>query len=293
MNLVLFLLIAAVSLSPTQAQTVSSTTIDLEQIKQINDNNNTFIQFVDKKGRVIKNVNVGTSETTTKIPSRKEFNPTKLRLPISTKTISIIELMRKEDERDIILLRRELKEPFIRHNGKFVVIEENVYYFIEYDNANDSERADSPTELQMLTTIYDISGNKIFELTQKEGYRATVSNTGNFFLISLGEYGPWRLVTKSKKALAEFPGSISYICFSKTDKYIFVVQFDPEKDTEMAILNIVDTSQVGRPPLKIRVPWSMFSANESPVIDEENRTLTVQHAWEPATREAKVDSIRF
>jgi len=261
------------------------------RIEQVVERGHRVIRFVDKTGKKLKELPVDSKDTVVRVRKDKGFRPGDFKVKISTQLAQDIEDMRKGSKRDIALIRKESKEARVVRDNQYLVLEESVSNFLEYADADDSERAESAAESSLLTHVYDREGNKILELSGDEGCQPVVSNTGHFFVVTVGEYAGAKILNRNREVLAEFDATVGPVFFSMNDKYILAVKYNPSSKTGLSTLTVFDTKE--NKFSEVTIPWGVFAADEIPEIDETGRKLIMRHAWDPATKAAKVDTIQF
>lgn len=262
-------------------------------IEDVTENGHRMLRFFDKDGKKAKDIPFESKDVSLRVQKGKPFTPAAYKIKMSTQLAQDIGDMCKVSDRDVALIRKESKEANFVRDGKFLVTEESVSDFLEPADADDSERAESPAEFSQISRVYDRAGNLILELPREEGWQPVVSNTGQYFVVTVGEYQKSKILNRSRNVLAEFDGSFGPVLFSRTDRYILLVQYRPEDRTGTAFISVFDTNTNKLGLKKIPVPWSVFASNETPEIQEDTRTLIVRHAWDPGTKAAKVDKVQF
>ena len=272
---------------------IAQTAKSKQRIEEVFENNHKLIRFYGKDGRKTKDINLKQKETKIRISKAKDFNPSGFKIKISSVVIAVIEENRKSYGRDISFTRQESRTAHPNQNGRFFAVDSSYLDFVEFADARDGELSGDPVETDRVTAIYEQYGTKIFELNRSDGWQPIVSNTGQFFVVIFGENEKTRIINRNKEVLAEFNGVVRPVFFSENDKYILLVYFNPNDETGTATLSVFDTTKNKLELKKIILPWSTFAANESPEIYEDTRTMIIRHAWEPATKEAKVDTIQF
>ena len=262
-----------------------------EHIERLFDKDHEVIRFIDKDGKKTKEINLQAKETRIRI-GKTEFIDQK-KLGISPKVLTEIEEIRKSHGRDIVFSRQESREARFSQNEKFVIVDDLYLDFIELADARDAELSGDPVETGGQVSIYGIDGNKIFEISKNEGMRPIISNTGQYIVMLSNEEKKNKIYKTDKKILAEFDGPTGPLFFSQNDRYVLLVHFSPDDGTGMATLSVYDTAKNKLEFKKIALPWSTFSSNETPDIQENTRTMIIRHEWDPAREAARTDSIRF
>lgn len=263
------------------------------RIERVKEKDDEIIRFFDKDGKKTREVRLGERTHKVRINKSKRFNRASLKVNVSKKVADIIESARKESGRDIELHRQESHWSSMSGDGNFVSVIDNYADYIEVADARDDERSEGATEIASTTTIYDLAGNKILELSKDEGWQPVVSNTGQFFVVTLGEYEKSRLIAQDKRVLAEFDGVVAPVFFSMNDRYALLLHFDPQADSKNALLTVYDTLADKLESKKLSIPWRIFSSNETPEINEETRTIIIRHKWDSIKKTSEVDTVHF
>ena len=260
-------------------------------IERLFDKDHEVVRFIDKDGKKTKEINLRAKETKIKIGKTDLLDQKKI--GISPKVLAEIEEIRKSHGRDIVFSRQESREARFSQNEKFLIVEDLYLDFVEFADARDSELSGDPVETGGQVSIYGIDGNKIFEISKNEGMRPIVSNTGQYIVMLSNEEKKNKIYNTNKKILAEFDGPTGPLFFSQNDRYILLVHFSPDDGTGMTTLSVYDTTRNKLEIKKIALPWSTFSSNETPDIQENTRTMIIRHEWDPAQEAARTDRIRF
>jgi len=287
---VAFFVGAVVAQAQPPAESSRSQNLKNGRIGRASEKGKTVLRFVDKDGKRIKDIDIEPKETNIRISKNKVFDPADFAVKISTRGVEHLKKMR-ETGRDVVFTRREGKEISISRNGRFVAVEESVSDFSDYADANDSERGEGPDEYAAVSKIYNLDGDVILELSMAEGWQPVVSNTGKFFVVTVGEYGKQRIINSSRVILAEIPYHIGGKFFSENDRYILLA--NKIHGTDLCELTVFNTSDNKLELKKSVLPWSTFQGIEKLEISEKDRIMIIHHTWDPAVKEAKVDTVRF
>lgn len=261
------------------------------RIEEVFENNRKLIRFHDKAGKKIKEIDLGSKETKIRISKERIFDRNGFKVNISTEVAEAIESLRKRSGRDVEHLRQETLEGWISDNKKYLVLEESRLDFVEYaDIKSDSEFAEDPIETGSITRVYDTDGKEILTFTEDEGRGATVSNSGNFFLIAYGDVGG-RIINSRKEVLAEIPFNATSGYFSDSDRYFLLV--NDSIPWGKATISVFDTKENKLELEKLEVEAAVVRGIKKVEIFELQRELVITHSGDVKTRTIKVDRIRF
>lgn len=279
----------------TTGTNVGSTVVKVEpkrgHIERVKEKGHEVIRFFDKDGKRIKELNLEKKDIKIIVSRSKRFYPLGFKVNISTWVAEVIENARKEFGRDIELYRQESHWSSLSGNGKFMVITDDYADYVELADANDSERADGATEIRNITTIYDLEGNKIIELPKEEGWQPVISNTGQFFVVTVGEYERHRIVNRNKKIIAEFEYHVGNKFFSENDVYILMTNKIP--DSDLCELTVFNTRENRLELKKTILPWNTFQGIEKNEIFEDTRIMVIHYSGESRPQGPRVNTVHF
>lgn len=262
------------------------------RIERVKENDYEVVRFFDKSGKKTREIQLKEDDLKIRISNKNAFKSSDLEIKISPTVESAIREMREMDnKRDVQLHRRISRDSWFNGNGRFLIVEEGYADFLRFADSKDGESSGEPTETESVITVYDQNGAKLLELPKSEG-AVSVSNTGNFFVVTVGEYEKTKIMDKDKHSLAEFAFHGNYY-FSETDRYILLVYFNPEENANDAALTVYDTKENKLELKKVILPWRIFASNKTPEINENTRTMIIRQSWNPKTKKAKEDVIRF
>ncbi|MHB0995281.1 MAG: YncE family protein [Elusimicrobiales bacterium] len=259
------------------------------RIEHVKEQNRDVIRFWDKDGKIIRDIDVSSEENTEHVSKEKAFNQAASKVKVSSKVAERIESLRKESGRNIAILQRTNREIFIGKNSKQVAIAESVYDFVDFADANDGERTEDAAEILNTLIVYDSTGKEIFRRENQPG-GVEMSNTGEYFVVAKVPKGV-DIINRNNEVLGAVLAEPERVYFSPKDRYVLVLHFTG--NTDSIAITVFDTKERKLEFARVYAPWGMFASNEIPVINENKRTISVQHAWEPATKTAKVDTVRF
>lgn len=251
-----------------------------QRIEEVFENNRKLIRFHDKDGKKIKEIDLEQKETKIRINQNKPFNPSNFKLKISSQIAETIEEIRKSSGRDVELYRSEYKEVSFSGNKQFVVVEDGYLDFVDFADASDGERAEEATESVRVTTIYGQEGNKIIELSKADGWQPIVSNTGEFFIVTIGEYEKHRIINREKETLAEVSYHRGNKFFSTHDRYI-LLENEPE-GSEHCEWTIYDTKERKLELGKVLLKECSGDVNKIEIL-EDKREIVMRHEWDMKT----------
>ncbi len=264
-----------------------------QRIEEVFENNHKLLRFHDKDGKKTKDIDLVSKETKIRVSKEKIFDHSSFGLKISSKIAETIEEMRKSSGRDVELYRSELKEVSFSGNKQFVVVEDGYLDFVDFAEASDGERSEDPTETGCVTTVYDSDGNKVLELSKDEGWRPIVSNTGQIFIVVVGEYGKQRIMNRKKEILAEIPYFSGGALFSERERFIIFTEMTYGSDKSS--ISVFDTQNDKFELRKLVVSNLVFKNIKKIEILEDKREIVISH--EPFhVRVAKgneIDRVRF
>lgn len=301
MKIFIALLLIAVSVFPLSAKDTNSTAAEAKgippsatpkpRIEEVFENNQKLIRFNDKDGKKIKELVVGVKDTRTRIGKEKIFDRSGFKVSISTDVAAVIEARRKHSGRDIELVRQESNSARISDNKKYLVLEESRLDFVEYaDIKYDSEFAEDPAENVSVARVYNAEGKEILTLNNTEGWNPLVSNTGQFFAVTIGESEGLKIINLKKEVLAE----VSFLgptYFSDNDRYILLV--NDLLPGRKAAVSVFDTESMNLESEKLEVDVEVFRGIKRMEIFEPQREIVITHAGDVKTRTIKVDRLRF
>ena len=192
------------------------------RIERVKESGNEIIRVFNKDGEKIREFHLGMKDVKVRVSKKQKFNPSSISVYISSRVADAIENTRKESGRDVVLYRRESHWSSLGGNGKFVAITDDYADFVEVSDALDGERTEEATEISNTTSVYDSEGNKILELNKEDGWQPVVSNTGNYFIVTVGEYERHRIINRQKKLMAEVDYHSGRKFFSSDDGFVFM-----------------------------------------------------------------------
>ncbi len=277
--------------TPTKAKDIPQVASPNQRIEEVFENNHKVIRFHDKSGKKVKELGVGETEIRTHIGKEKVFDRSGLKVNISTAVAEAIESLRKHSGRDIEHVRQESNSARISDNKKYLVLEESRLDFVEYaDIKSDSEYAEDPVENTSIARVYNAEGKEILTLNNTEGWNPLVSNTGQFFAVTVGESEGLKILNLRKEILAE----VSFLgptFFSDNDRYILLV--DDLIPGGKAAISVFDTKENKFELNKLTIPNSAFKNIEKMNISEDKREITIIHFWDIKTRRVKTEKLQF
>jgi len=251
-----------------------------QRIEEVFENNRKLIRFYDKVGNKIKELEVGVKETRTRISKENAFDHAGFKVSISTDVAAVIEARRKHSGRDIELVRQESNSARISDNKKYLVLEESRLDFVEYaDIKYDSEYVEDPAENTSVSRVYNAEGKEILMLNNTEGWNPLVSNTGQFFAVTIGESEGLKILNLKKEVLAE----VSFLgptYFSDNDRYILLVNdLLPGRKAEVSVFD----AKENKLELRILLLEECCGDTNKVEILEDKREIIIRHEWDVKT----------
>ena len=245
------------------------------RIAEVFENGHKLIRFYDNDGKKKKDINLDQKETKIRISKDKAFDASQYKIKISAEVMEAIKESRKRDNRDVELFRREFRETSFSGNNKFVAVEDGYLDFMEFADASDGELSETPVETDRVTTVYDSDGNKILELNKNDGWQPIGSNAGQFFIVTIGEYGKYRIMNRKKEILAEIPYFSGGAFFSERERFIIFEEMTYGSDKSS--LSVFDTQNNKFELEKIVVSNLVFKNVEKMEILEDKREIIILH----------------
>ena len=276
------------------AQQVSTATVKSEgrhaRIERITEKGHDIVRFYNKDGKKTKEVQLGEIEKTARLGKNKSFNAATFELKISSTLAGKVESLRKRSGRDIEVMRRTSKEAETSENGKFLVVEDSQGDFIDYADATEGESSGEVAESVMSNTIYDLQGKQVLTISNEEGWHPRCSNTGKYFVVTLGESAGLAILDIQKNRLAEV-SFVGPVYFSENDRYILLV--DDLGEAGKAAITVYNTESKELELRKVIVDVMVFRGVDFANVSEDRREMTIQHVWNAGKQEERVDTVRF
>ncbi|MCM2267180.1 MAG: hypothetical protein NDI60_05320 [Elusimicrobiales bacterium] len=248
-----------------------------------------ILRFHDVKGRKTREISIENKNTQIRVSKSKPFDHSRFKIRISTQVADAIENTRKRTGRDISVTRREEREMSIERGGKFAIVSVHSSDFVEVADPLDSERAEDPVEASSEFSVYDAEGNDILTL-ENHGDGATISNTGNYFLVLNGSGGE-HVINRSKEVLAEIPFVVYQAYFSPNDRYLVLVELSAASSE--CPISVYDTVNKKLELRKLSVDKMVFQSVDEIDISEEKREIVIRHLWDWKTRKVKTETFVF
>lgn len=246
-------------------------------------------RFFDKGGVKRREIRLGQKTLKAKLDRNTPYNAATFGLKISSDVARWLEAARKKSDADMEVERRFSKYAEATPDGKFVVLQDRRDDFLKFADGRVTELYGEAVERESQTTVYDEDGNEILQLTDSEGWHPRVSNTGRYFVVTIGDSKGLRILNRDKAALAEVP-FVGPVYFSDTDRFILLVEWVPSGKASISVYDTVNKKlELG----KILVARSTFQSINTVTIIEGNRTLIIKHAGDVKTRQIKTDKVQF
>ena len=260
-----------------------------EHIEHLFDKDHEVIRFIDKDGKKTKEINLQAKETRIRIGKTEIIDQKSI--GISPKVLTEIEEIRKSHGRDIVFSRQESREARFSQNEKFVIVDDLYLDFIELADARDAELSGDPVETVGKTRIYNAEGNLLCELARTDGWQPVLSNSGEYLIVTIGDYEKHRILNLQKEILAEMPYHNGNKWFSPNDRFILLE--DRPQYSEKSSITVYDTKKKKINLNAVVVDGRIFTEIESMRISEGNRTVFIKHLWNPETKQSKEEILRF
>lgn len=258
-------------------------------IERLFDKDHEVIRFIDKDGKKTKEIAIQTKETRIRIGKTELIDQKSV--GISPKVLTEIEEIRKSHDQDIVFSRQESREARFSQNEKFVIVDDLYLDFIELADARDAELSGDPVETVGKTRIYNAEGNLLCELARTDGWQPVLSNSGEYLIVTIGDYEKHRILNLQKEILAEMPYHNGNKWFSPNDRFILLE--DRPQYSEKSSITVYDTKKKKINLNAVVVDGRIFTEIESMRISEGNRTVFIKHLWNPETKQSKEDILRF
>lgn len=276
------------------AQETSTKTVKTKsehgRIEQVREGGNKIMRFFDRDGKKTNEIQLGETTVRARLKKNTRYSATDFGLKLSSGVARALDSAAK-GSRDVVIQRRISKEARKNDKGNFWAVSDLRSDFLDYaDVQSEDEYTESPVETERISTVYDLDGNEIVKIPGKEGWHPIVSNTGRYFIVTVGEHKGLRILNRNKAVLAEVP-FVGSAYFSESDRYILLIE-DLLPGGKAAV-NVFDTKENKLELRKVVVNRLTFQTIKQMEILEPSREIIVKHIWNPQAQESKVEKVKF